>query len=170
MKAVYSAIAQLKQEGEQLSVASVARAAGVGRSTIYQDNDDWHAVMAVIDGGDIPPAVLIDMPAVFRRREPSRIKSLADRVEALEKELEETIRFADDTYQRLVDQLQYYFAISHETPSRRDEVRKQRIELTATYEEIGRLKEEVRRLTDGGGGRMLLVPRGTNGTYRFLRR
>ncbi|CAM4130041.1 hypothetical protein ROSA5918_23805 [Roseateles saccharophilus] len=151
LQAVYAAIAHLRQEGEQLTVASVARAAGVGRSTLYQDNDDWNAVMAVIDGGDIPPAVVVNMPSVFRRREPSRIKWLSDRIGALEKELEETINFADATYQRLVDQLQYYFAISHETPSRRDEVRKQRIELTATYEEIGRLKQEVRRLTDEGG-------------------
>lgn len=148
LKAVYAAIAHLRQEGEQLTVASVARAAGIGRSTLYQDNDDWNAVMAVIGGSEIPPAVVVNMPSVFRRREPSRIKLLADRVGALEKELEETIKFADVTYQRLVDQLQYYFALSHETPSRRDEVRKQRIELTAAYEEIGRLKQEVRRLTD----------------------
>lgn len=166
IQAAYSAIAQLRREGRKVTPSAVASLAGIGRSTLYREDADWIEVMAAIEGGELPPSTIVELAPVVPR-ERLRIAALADRVRLLEEELEETVKVADQTYQRLIDQLQYYFTLSHDTPNRRDETRKLRLELTASREEVNKLRREL-NASDGssnvlnakGNKRKIEIPAG----------
>lgn len=143
LQAAYSAMAALKASGTPLTPGAVARAAGLARSTLYLEDDDWVDVLDAIAG---KPSARLDAAAPDVRAEPKRLSAidhLIKRIEGVEAELDGAIEFADSTYQSLIDQLQYYFALAHESPKRREEDQRRRTELIHTLQDLEKAKLEI---------------------------
>lgn len=160
LHAVYAAIASLRHDGKSVTIASVVQISGIARSTFYQDHPDWLTVMSVIDGAEIPSQFSVDVATLSPRPALSRMQLLTERVNALERSLKETVAISDDVFRRLIDQLQYYFALSHETPKRLEESRKSKLELAEAYQQITRLNGEIRRLSAFGKESNILSAKG----------
>lgn len=130
LERAYAAIARLRQQGiAQPSVDAVADVAGLARSSFYQKDEEWDEVRAVIKGKPSSRVKLVEIAASDAQKANSRISDVAGRVAKLEEDLASTNKFAEEVYQRLIDQVQYYFARAEESPKKLEQSRKQINEL-----------------------------------------
>ena len=143
----YQAVAALRAKGRtKLSVEEVAECAGLARSTFYLKDDDWQEVREVIRGKPSPRVRLAAVEVTAASKADLRLTALARRVEEAEAELERIRAAADDVYRKLIDQVQYYFALASETPKKREQQAKLLKEVARAKQEVQRLKAENSRL------------------------
>jgi hypothetical protein len=153
LERAYAAIARLRQQGiARPSVDAVAEVAGLARSSFYQKDDEWSEVRAVIKGKPSPRVKLVELAVSDANKATSRISDITSRVAKLEEDLASTNKFADEVYQRLIDQVQYYFARAEESPKRREQSKKQidelkqaRHDLILAQAELVELRREIQR-------------------------
>lgn len=137
---VYETIGQLRAKGlEKLSVEQVADASGMARSTFYLKDPDWQEVREVIKGKPSTRVKLVEIKIATATRSTRRMAELRERVESVEIELVSVRQTAETVYRKLIDQLQYYFALAAETPAKRDKQ-------TKLLKESGWATQEVKRL------------------------
>lgn len=153
LERAYAAIARLRQQGiARPSVDAVAEVAGLARSSFYQKDDEWSEVRAVIKGKPSPRVKLVELAVSDANKATSRISDITSRVAKLEEDLASTNKFADEVYQRLIDQVQYYFARAEESPKKREQSKKQidelkqaRHDLNSAQAELVELRREIQR-------------------------
>ena len=140
----YSAIARLRQQGvTRPSVDAVAEVSGLARSSFYQKDDEWIEVRAVIRGKASPRVKLVELAVSDAQKATSRVSAITERVVELERDLESTNKFADEVYQRLIDQVQYYFARAEESPKKLERSRKQIDELKQARHDLQLAQAEL---------------------------
>lgn len=153
LERAYAAIARLRQQGiARPSVDAVAEVAGLARSSFYQKDDEWSEVRAVIKGKASPRVKLVELAVSDAKKATSRVSDITSRVAKLEEDLANTNKFADEVYQRLVDQVQYYFARAQESPKKREQTTKQinelkqaRHDLQSAQAELVELRRDIQR-------------------------
>ncbi len=150
LERAYSAIAHLRRKGvTRPSVDAVAEVAGLARSSFYQKDHAWIEVRAVIKGKASSRVKLVELEVSEAQRATSKVSAISERITKLEEDLAETNKFADEVYQRLIDQVQYYFARVDESPKKLEQSRKQinelkqaRHDLKLAQDELGELRRE----------------------------
>lgn len=140
LERAYEAIGRLRATGlEKLNVEKVADAAGLARSTFYLPDPDWQEIRQVIKGKPSTRVKLVEIEVATVTRSTRKIAELRERMDRVEAELESVRQTADTVYRKLIDQLQYYFALAAETPAKREKQ-------TKLLKESGRANQEAKRL------------------------
>ncbi|MBK6472989.1 MAG: hypothetical protein IPF94_20345 [Betaproteobacteria bacterium] len=144
LERAYAAIARLRQQGvARPSVDAVAEVAGLARSSFYQKDDEWSEVRAVIKGKASPRVKLVEMMVSDAQKATSRVSDITERVAKLEEDLANTNKYAEEVYQRLIDQVQYYFARADESPKKLEQSKKQINELKQARHDLQLAQTEL---------------------------
>ncbi len=163
----YAAMHALLERGEALDPTAVARESGLTRGTLYQKDDDWTAVMKMIEGArPIPVAVAAEKkiaPTATRR-----YQQLASRVALMEARLEKLEELANNSQQKLLAQLHHFFQKGAIAPSKREELIRARNQAGFYEQKARKLAIENERLNDQsavarvvqlrGSKRIVIVP------------
>lgn len=141
LDAVYAAIHELRMSGDAVNPTTVANKSGLRRSTFYQPNKDWEAVLEMIEGKrPVPlPSVVVPKIAPSTSR---RYSKLASRVAEIEKLVADLNELSNYTHKQLLAQLLKYVSISKTSPIQRDEMSKLRRELSLYEQQYRELKIE----------------------------
>lgn len=144
LERAYAAIARLRQQGvARPSVDAVAEVAGLARSSFYQKDDEWSEVREVIKGKASPRVKLVEIMVSDAQKATSRVSDITERVAKLEQDLANANKFADEVYQRLIDQVQYYFARADESPKKLEQSKKQINELKQARHDLQLAQAEL---------------------------
>lgn len=145
LDAAYRAILAIRRQGLVPTPTSVAKLAGLTRSTLYRVDPEWVEVLDAIDGKDSSRLDAISaLPDVeIRPRALNSVQALTKRLEEVEKEHAASITFADSVYQKLIDQLQYYFSAASQSPNKKNEEVGLRRKLADAHEVARRMESEV---------------------------
>jgi hypothetical protein len=141
---VYNAIGRLRANGTvDLNVDLVAASAGIARSTFYLDDPDWKEVREVIRGKASHLVKLVEVEVTEASRTRTKLNELQARCDQLGIEAKTLREQADTIYRKLINQLQYYFALAEETPAKRQRNTKILMESGELNQEVTRLRAEV---------------------------
>lgn len=143
-KAVYHAIATLRAKGQtNLTVVEVAKMSGVGRSTINQSTLRWQTVRETIKGAHSPHVNYLENELSVVSTSTNKLYEFDARVKNAEESLEFMQNKAKLIHSKLLDQLQYYFSLAGETPSKTKKNASVLKELAAVKQENNRLKSDL---------------------------
>lgn len=143
----YKAIARLQAQGRtKLNASLVAASAGLARSTLYLDDDDWMEVLKAIRGETSPSVGLAAVEVVATSKADDKLRALAQRVEDAEEALKKLHVTAHHVYRQLLDQVQYYCALAGETPWKWERDAQTQRELNTAKQELQRLNAENNEL------------------------
>lgn len=164
LKRAYGAIGALRARGvSRISVGAVAKLARLARSTFYlKDDKDWEKVRRVIGGEPSEEVGLVQVELMVESEEEQRLAAALKRVEAVEARLLQMEGVGASTYKKLVDSVQHYFALSHESPKRAEKQKRLLTDLGAANQRASKLMRELddlRLVNSAASGRVSALAR-----------
>ncbi|MFV8781887.1 hypothetical protein ACNKU7_05640 [Microbulbifer sp. SA54] len=139
LERAYRALEELaSDENATVSISAVARRAGIGRATINQTSDsDWSKFRDTLRERSIT------RDSTEQKNSQSSYRELRRRLLELEDQVDVMRKRAAEMFNQLVDRVQYYYAISQETPKMRSEKSKLIKELTSQKKYTQELKSQL---------------------------